>query len=425
MIPTRLPLLTALAMLGVLAMPVPPAAAQETVPQVIAPHDTPPVGPLTPGTADLMERLRKLGLAPEQESMDPQGLYDPTPQPSMMDALREREAANGEEPDDPGEPLLTLPMWALPSFREELRVIVRELARYARGRDPNFVILARDGAALAVRSRREAQLEAARAEKAGLGAVDPDSPAAGVGEISSGFVGAIDGLVLDGQFCGEPPMDPEVLATLRGLDVAVLSVDHCVSEEDVAEARRRARAADVLMMVDMDDDGRLDSVPAQRPPGENADNITDPRQARSALILEHGGGFGDISLMIGALRGTNHDLVIVNPFAIGGRALTREQVTELRYKRLGARRLVIATFDITQAHEDSYYWEPPWRLGDPRWLSATVRDHAGTYFTEYWDPAWKAHLGKHFVGLMDLGFDGVLLEGLDVVHRWEAITPVN
>lgn len=401
------------ALVVAVALPLPMAQAEED----------PPIGPLTPGTADLMERLRTLGLAPEQEGMDPQGLYDPDPRPGLFESLRDRD--DDGEPEDPGEPLLSLPQWAIPAFREELRIIIRELARYARARDPDFAILARGGAPLAVRGRREAVLEAARAAQAGLGAVDPDSPAAGVGEISSGFVGAIDGLVFDGQFCGEPPLEAETLADLRDLDVALISIDHCVNAEDVAEARRHAAEAGVLLLVDTDDHGRMDSVPAERPPGENAGNITDPRQARSAVILEEGRGFGDVSLLVGALRATNHDMVIVNPFAMGGRVLTAQQVAELRYKKLGARRLVVATFNITLAREDAYYWQPKWRLGDPRWMSATVRERPGAHFTEYWDPSWKQHLGEHFVGLMDLGFDGVLLDGLDVVHRWEAITPVE
>ncbi|MBB4264496.1 hypothetical protein [Roseospira visakhapatnamensis] len=403
--------------LGAVMSPPPAARAQDP-----AASDS-PVGPPVMGTQRLMEQLRDLGLAPEQESMEPEGLYDPEPRPTLLEALRAEQPV--AEPEGPGEPLLSLPPWAIPAFREELRAIVRELARYARARDPGFAILARGGAPLAVRDRREAVLEAARAVEAGLGAVDPDSPAAGVGEISSGFVGAVDGLVLDGQFCGQPPLDPETLAVLRDLDMALLSVDHCVDAEGVVEAHRLAAEAGVLLLVDTDDHGRLDRVPGGRPMGENADNITDPRQARSALVLEHGGGFGDVSLLVGALRATNHDIIIVNPFVIGGRALTAQQVAELRYKKLGARRMVLATFNVALAREDTYYWQPKWRLGDPRWLSATVRDRPGAYFTEYWDPDWKTHLGEHFVGLMDLGFDGVVLDGLDVVHRWEAITPVE
>ncbi|MBB4284677.1 hypothetical protein [Roseospira goensis] len=381
-----------------------------------------------PGTDRLMEQMRDLGLAPEQEGMDPQGLYDPGERPGLMDRYRRereaREAARAAE-RDPGEPLLVLPPTMIPDFRAELRLIVRELARYARARDPNFAVLARGGATLAFRTRREAVLEAARAAAGGLGAVDPDSPAAGVGEPAGGFLGAVDGLVLDGQFCGEPPIADDRLARLADMGLRLVSVEHCADRETAAEARRRARAADVLIHVDTAADGRLDTVPVGRPWGENPDNITDPAQARSILWLETAAGYGDASLLIGALRDTNHDMLVLNPFLLGGVALGEADVQALRYKKLGARRLVLATFDVAFAHEDAYYWEPDWRLGAPRWLSATARDRTGAYFTEYWDPAWKALLGDFFVAVMDLGFDGVVLDGLDAVHRWEAITPVE
>jgi len=37
----------------------------------------------------------------------------------------------------------------------------------------------------------------------------------------------------------------------------------------------------------------------------------------------------------------------------------------------------------------------------------------------YWLPEWKKILGDYFVGLMDLGFDGVLIDGLNAADRFE------
>ncbi len=372
--------------------------------------------------------MRGLGLAPEQEGMDPQGLYE-RPSIGGLPPLRGRDGGRqpgqGRPYGDPGEPLLGLPAWLIPSFRDELRLIVRELARYARGRDPGFAILARGAAPLAFRTRREAILEAARATRVGGGAPSPDSPAAGVGELSSGFVGAIDGLVLDGQFCGDPPALPEALPVLRQLNLTLVSIDHCADAAAAEEARQRAAAAGVLSHVDTDPDGRLDAIIAARPADQNAETITDPHQARSVLVLEDAAAFGDVSLLVGALSDTNHDIVILDPFVLGERALGAEHVKALRHKKLGARRLVLALFDVALAHETAYYWQPSWTLGNPRWLSAAARERPGAYFTEFWDPAWKALLGEFFVAIMDLGFDGVVLEGFDAVHRWEAISPVE
>jgi len=382
-----------------------------------------------PSTQRLMDQLRNLGLAPEQEGMDPQGLYDDQGErPGLMDLLRqEREAREAErnKGEDPGEPLLSLPQPLIPDVRAELRAIVQELSRYAHARDPGFAVLARGGAPLAFRHRREAMLDAARAAHAGLAGINPDSPAAGVGEPDAGFLGAVDGVVIDGQFCGEPPVSDEDLARLADLNVVLASIDHCANDEIVAEARRRARTAGVLIHADTDPEGRLDTVPEGRPWGENAENITDPHQARSILVLEDASAFGDVSLLVGALRETNHDILVLDPFLLGARALGEDHVRELRYKKLGARRLVLASFDVAYAHSDAYYWEPGWTLGTPRWLAATARGQPGAHFTELWDPAWKAQLGAFFVAVTDLGFDGVMLDGLDAVHRWELVMPVN
>jgi len=376
-----------------------------------------------------MEQLRGIGLVPEQEGMNAQGLVDDGgPNGGLMDLYRQqREARDAARraAGDPGETILDLPPELIPEVRREMRLIIQELARYARTRNPDFTILARGASPLVFRSWREAKLEAALATGSGGGSVDPDSPAAGVGEPASGVLNAIDGLVFDGQFCGDPPVTDEDLARMASLNLVLVSIDHCADPNVAIEAQRRANLAGVLLHVDTDPEGRLNTIPSGHPWGENAANITDPHQAHSVLVLEEGTGFGDASMLIGALNQTNHDLLILNPFALGGRAFGKQDVEALRYKKLGARRLVLATFDVGMAQETAYYWKPGWTLGNPRWLQATALGRPGAYFTTFWDPAWKALMGEFFVAIMDLGFDGVMLDGIDSVHRWEAITPIR
>jgi hypothetical protein len=405
-------------------------AADEPAPGDAAPGEGPAmVAPPPSGTQSLMQQLRDIGLEPEQDGMDPQGLSGGREtQPGLLDLLRrQREAreAEREAAEDPGEPILSLSPWLVPDVRAELRAIVQELSRYARTRQPGFAILARGGAPLAFRTRRAAVLEAARAARAGHGELEPDSPAAGIGEPASGFLAAIDGFVIDGQFCGEPPVSDEDMVRLADLNMVLASIDHCASPDIADEARRRARTAGVLIHADTDPQGRLDTIPTGRPWGENSDNITDPQQARSILVLEDASAFGDVSLLIGALRETNHDILVLDPFVLGEKALAAQHVRELRYKKLGARRLVMASFDVGYANADEYYWKPTWDLGDPRWLSATALGRPGAHFTEFWDPAWKKQLGEYFVAVMDLGFDGVMIDGLDAFKRWEAIMAVE
>jgi uncharacterized protein (TIGR01370 family) len=64
-------------------------------------------------------------------------------------------------------------------------------------------------------------------------------------------------------------------------------------------------------------------------------------------------------------------------------------------------------------------------VGSPSWIIAFDRVREGAYHVEFWNPAWKAIVGKSFAGLMDLGYDGIVLAGVEAYRRWEAMTPLN
>ena len=61
----------------------------------------------------------------------------------------------------------------------------------------------------------------------------------------------------------------------------------------------------------------------------------------------------------------------------------------------------------------------------PSWIQARAPGRPGSYVVEFWNPAWKAIIGKYFAGIMDLGFDGVVLDGAEAYRRWEFMTPID
>ena len=89
------------------------------------------------------------------------------------------------------------PISQIPNFREEWRQVVQTLATYAKGRNPNFVVLMRGGAELLVKGEREADWEQER---------DPDGltyeKRLPLGTVFREFIQPLDGLVLDGLYCG-------------------------------------------------------------------------------------------------------------------------------------------------------------------------------------------------------------------------------
>ena len=66
-----------------------------------------------------------------------------------------------------------------------------------------------------------------------------------------------------------------------------------------------------------------------------------------------------------AAGSTNYDIVVVDAFYNGTEPLSTEEVHGLKFKELGARRLVLAWLDISHASDDRLYWEREWGVGDP------------------------------------------------------------
>lgn len=319
---------------------------------------------------------------------------------------------------------------AVANYRDALRDIVATLSQYAKGRAPNFQVATREGLGLVIKSERDAAIERLTDPAAAEGkrAVAP------VGFPVRRYARHLDGVVMNGQYCvarkAEMTASTAFIDMLQENGLVVLSVDHCATPKDAAEAWRAARAEGVLPHVDvmagggLIEDG-LQRVPGGRPFGENADNVTRLSEARNLLLLDGSAGYADKEDLVLDLAATNYDVIALSPFHRHGEPLAARHVQQLRFKALGARRLVMARMTISQARDTAYYWKDAWRVGDPEWILAPVPEDPGLYDVAFWDPEWRAILGRTFSGLMDLGFDGIILEGTEAYAPLEARTPIE
>ncbi len=313
-----------------------------------------------------------------------------------------------------------VPIDDIPNHRQMLRDIVLELARYAHARDPDFVLVARGGLDLlhvGTREARWAQLAGAEVGAAGA----PVRP----------YLRAVDGVVIDGWNCGRRAFDTatpdsdraalrhfaEMVAAAQG---TVLAIDHCRAETSARAAR--AGEAPPLPVHAADAPGPfLRRIPERRPSGENAAPVRRLDQVRTLLpVLKADRNVEDWLL---ALAETNHDLLIIDAFP-DGTVLTPAQVAALKHKRLGSRRMVLAVVPVARADDHMPYWKDDWRPGDPEWLGAPHEQRPGATRPLFWREEWKELLGQHFKAAMDLGFDGVLLDGLDAHRHFEAGLPL-
>lgn len=281
-------------------------------------------------------------------------------------------------------------------FREAMRRFVIRFAGTARAGRPGFQIVVQDGLELVAKS------------------ADPTAPTSAP---ARRYLRSIDGVLI----AAHPP-DEDVTPRQRAL--ARLARDHGKAVFMIGDAKT-AGAPWIMTAPPVSD---ANAIPSARPAGENAATITALAEARNFLPVFSTRPFGatvrDLTL---ALHATNFDVLMLDPF-LGRDPLPKQAIELLRYKRLGARRRVLAVIDIGHASGDRYYWREDWRAGVPPYLAAPVDGEAEVFHVAYWSPAWQALIAGEkdstLVGILAQGFDGVVLAGAGAFRYFEGGTSV-
>jgi len=323
-------------------------------------------------------------------------------------------------------------LMAIPRFREELRLLVDGLAQYAESRDPRFILVGRMPLGLMATSPWEQQRESL---------VDPASldrdpvPDSAAGAPFRRILRDLDAVALDGANCPKPPPKPDApkptraeelkaqaisqrIAAIRAAGTRVVSLDPCAAADPFATAKRGAKDK-TLSIAAIGTPDAPQRLPKGRPPFENPANIDNLGDVKNGIWMRGPRAYASKDDWLMALGESNADLVIVDAFYAADKPLTRTDVRGLKYKRLGARRLLLAEIDLSAARDDRYYWKREWRVGNPAFLREPLPGMPSGILVNYWMPEWKEILGAYFKGLMDLGFDGVLLDGLNAADRLE------
>lgn len=295
----------------------------------------------------------------------------------------------------------------LMDFRQEMRSFVEKIATYARTQNPSFLIIASEPSELII--KRDVQDEKII------------SPA-------RTFMRSVDGLMFEGVYYGyqavgkaPPPeehdetMDRIALAKRNGL--TVMALDFATKPATIDEVYRNARKDGLIAAAAHRALPELTALPPypSRPNGENPNNILSMDNVKNFAFISDPAAFGRQDQFAFKLHDTNFDLLIVDPFS-GREALSKRAVETLKYKKLGARRLVFARMDIGTAASYRYYWKPYWQEGSPSFIGAPYPRDPDRYFVEFWKPEWQQIMfgdnQSYLYGLIAQGYDGVILEGL-------------
>lgn len=375
------------------------------------------------------------------------------------------------------------PPESVPNHRQVWRDVIGELARYGKARRSDFVVLVHGGADLVVKGQREADWDEVR---------DPQGrnfeKRMPLGQAYRGYVNAVDGMVVDGLYCGGDAygkpladaiaaqrkddetlaqerargvrrnpaagsmgpfsLDPQeelrraaairregqrqdrmrrrlyALDTMRAAGRRVVSIEACKTPADADSAYRAAVRDQVATFVTVGA-SKMTGVPTGHPWGENSAEVTSVNRVRNWLPLIRPNGYGSKDEWLRAVAATNYDMLLVDVAYRGVDGLTPADVRRLQYKETGARRLVLAVLPLGRAYDWRWYWQKGWHVGDPAFLFAPDANDPGAYVTMMDNPQWKELLGKTLVGVVDSGFDGVVLDDVDTYLWFEELMPLQ
>jgi cysteinyl-tRNA synthetase, unknown class len=125
------------------------------------------------------------------------------------------------------------------------------------------------------------------------------------------------------------------------------------------------------------------------------------------------------------IKSSPYDLLVIDYGFAKHQAATfpREIIDLMRRKPDGSRRFIFAYLSIGEAEDYRYYWQDSWtREHPPQWLDPENPDWPGNFMVRYWDADWQSLLfgnrNAYLDRILDAGFDGVYLDGVDAFERW-------
>ena len=161
-----------------------------------------------------------------------------------------------------------------------------------------------------------------------------------------------------------------------------------------------------------------------RPINENPKNITGLKTVQNFLYLTDTSKFDRQQDFVIAVSNTNYDILIMDVFHKGRTPFGKTAIQGLKFKKLGARRLVYAYMNIGEAENYRYYWQDSWTEGDPPFISETIPAKPDKHYVEYWQAGWRriitGNTNSYIYGIIKQGFDGVVLGGLDTFKFFES-----
>ena len=311
------------------------------------------------------------------------------------------------------EELLPPPIGLEVDTREKMRKFIQSITTFARRFNPNFSIVTHDALELLIKRDVVDENEYFPART---------------------YMRTIDGVMTNGllfsqKVFGEPVAEKikakkhKLLGIAKSNGLPVFVIDFSTENLNIEESFRLNKNRGYISTTLPGPLAEIGSLPKYplRPFGEHSNSILSLKDVSTFAYLTNTSTYGHQAEFAMKMHDTNYDLLIIEVLH-GRKPLTKRTLETLKYKKVGGKRMVFAKVNIGIAATHQFYWKSYWREGSPNWIKDPKHNNHDNYFVEFWNPEWqKIFFGdnnSYIYGLISLGFDGVVLEGIEEAYRF-------
>ncbi len=280
---------------------------------------------------------------------------------------------------------------------EKMQEMVIAVSEYARAHKPGFIVVPQNGPELAFQYLWQED------------------------GINWQYLNAIDGFGVEELFYFNTYQpDAERLEMLRELVQykPVLVSEMVQNDANISHAYQMNANEGFLCFVRDEQNYYYDYIP-DTIPGENSNDIQTLGDAKNYLYLIGGSAYPTRNAFIDSIAASNFDVVIIDLF-YDNQAFGANDLSRMRYKAGGGKRLILAYISIGSAENYRYYWNENWRLHHPGWIRKPYEGYGDEFWVRFWDKDWQdivyGNDQSYMKRIIDAGFDGAYLDNVEAYY---------
>jgi cysteinyl-tRNA synthetase len=280
----------------------------------------------------------------------------------------------------------------------KMQEFIIHISNYARGIDPDFIIIPQNGIELAFSNCDTAE------------------------GVNTSYLAAIDGVGIESLFFEETATVDDgrlsMARSIRNSSKKVLVADYVNDNSNISNSIQLSENNNFICFPRASSNYDYMYIP-DSVINENSNDINTLQDAQNYLYLINTDNFSSRQSMLSAIAATNFDVVLID-MDFNEEAITSTELAQIKTKANGGKRLLISYINVGAAENWRYYWKKKWNTVHPCWMKRKYEGYKDERWVKFWDKEWEEIIygndDSYFKKIIDAGFDGAYLDNVEAYY---------